>query len=74
MVEQALIVAEKADCNATMALAVSDYASKIFINMGMEIFGEKEWKDCIFDGIRPYENVQSKKATAYFMKINNKQT
>ena len=72
LVNQALIVAEKADCNAAMVLAVSDYASKIFINMGMEILAEKEWKDCVFDGIKPFGNVQSKNATGYFMKINNK--
>ena len=72
MVNQALIVAEKADCNAAMVLAVSDYASKIFINMGMEILAEKEWKDCVFDGIIPFGNVQLKNATGYFMKINNK--
>ena len=67
MLEEALIVAEKADCDAAMALAVSDYASKICINVGMQ----KEWKDCIFDGIRPYQNVQSKIVTAYLKKINN---
>ena len=72
LVNQALIVAEKADCNAAIVLAVSDYASKIFINMGMEILVEKEWKDCVFDGIIPFGNVQSKNATGYFMKINNK--
>ena len=72
LVNQALIVAEKAECNAAMVLAVSDYASKIFINMGMEILAEKEWKDCVFDGIMPFGNVQSKNATGYFMKINNK--
>ena len=72
LVKQSLIVAEKADCNALMVLAVSDYASKIFFDMGMEIIAEKEWKDCIFDGVRPFGNVESKKATGYFMKINNK--
>ena len=72
MLEEALIVAEKADCDAAMALAVSDYASKIFINLGMEVFAEKEWKDCIFDGIRPFGNVRSKNAIGYFMKINDK--
>ena len=72
LVNQALIVAEKAECNAAMVLAVSDYASKIFINMGMEILAEKEWKDCVFDGIMPFGNVQSKNATGYFMKINDK--
>ena len=71
MLEEALIVAEKADCDAAMALAVSDYASKICINVGMEKFREKEWKDCIYDGIRPYENIQSKIATAYLKKIKN---
>ena len=71
MIEEALIVAEKAECNVAMALAVSDYASKICINVGMQKFGGKEWKDCIFDGIRPYQNVQSKIVTAYLKKINN---
>ena len=72
LVNQALIVAQKADCNAAIVLAVSDYASKIFINLGMEVFAEKEWKDCIFDGIRPFGNVRSKNAIGYFMKINDK--
>ena len=72
LVNQALILAQKADCNAAIALAVSDYASKIFFDMGMEIISEKEWKDCIFDGVRPFGNVESKKATGYFMKMNNK--
>ena len=72
LVNQALILAQKADCNAAIALAVSDYSSKIFINLCMEVFAEKERKDCIFGRIRPYGNFRSKNATRYFMEINDK--
>ena len=69
LLNQAIIVAKKANCNASIVMATSDYTWKIFTKAGMEVIGEKEWKDCVFNGIRPFVNVESKNVTGFFMKF-----
>ena len=71
MVQHALQVAQKAQCDGVTVLATSDYTRRIFNNLGMEVIGTKDWTDLKnpVDGKIIFNNVRSEKATAHFTKL-----
>ena len=69
LVNQALVVAKKAQCDGATVLATNDYTRKIFDKVGMEVIGSKQWKDCIFGGKRLFEDVKSEKVTSHFIRL-----
>ena len=70
LVQQALLVAKKADCNGVTVLASSDYTRRIFNKLEMEVIGEKLWTDLNYDqGKCIFGQVSSEKATAHFKRI-----
>ena len=71
LVQQALLVAKKAQCNGVTVLASSDYTRRIFNKLGMEVIGSKDWTDLRnpADGKSIFTNVPSEKATAHFKKL-----
>ena len=70
LVQQALLVAKKADCNGVTVLASSDYTRRIFNKLEMEVIGERQWSDLNYDdGKCIFGDVPSQKATAHFKRI-----
>ena len=69
LVEQALKVAKKADCDAVAVIATSDFTSRIFRKLGMQVIGTKNWQDLHYNGVRPFNQVQSENATAFLLKL-----
>jgi len=71
LVQQALLVAKKAQCNGVTVLASSDYTRRIFNKLGMEVIGSKDWTDLKnpADGKSIFSDVPSEKATAHFKKL-----
>ncbi len=71
LVLQGLKMAKKANCNAAIVLATSDFSRKIFAKLGFEIIASKSWNDCIYDVESSFgKNVTSANATAHYLNLN----
>ena len=54
LLNQAMIVAKKANCNATIVMATSDYTWKIFTKAGLEVIGEKRMERLCFQWCKAF--------------------
>jgi len=70
LVAESLKMAKKADCDAAIVLATSDFSRKIFDKLGFEVIASKNWEDCIYNGELAFgHNVPSANATAHYLKL-----
>ena len=72
LVEQSLIIAQKAKCSAAIVLATSDFSRKIFAKLGFQLIASKNWDDCVYDGKPAFGDVPAKNATAHYLKLSAK--
>ena len=70
LVQQSLILAQKAKCSAAIVLATSDFSRKIFVKLEFELISSKEWEDCVFDGNPAFGDVPAQNATAHYLKLS----
>ena len=70
LVQQSLILAQKAKCSAAIVLATSDFSRKIFVKLDFELISSKEWEDCVFDGNPAFGDVPAQNATAHYLKLS----
>ena len=70
LVEQSLVMAQKAQCSAAIVLATNDLSRRIFDKLGMQVIATKHWNECMYNKGQPaFGQVPSAMASAHYLKI-----